>query len=381
MNAPHSPDTQPSKDNELLGLKLVAIAMVAVIGLVVISSAIRIPTALTANDPFRHMSSGSPPAAAATTTAAPVAPTTVAPEAAASTSAAPAASSPAAASASAPAAGAVAAAPAGAVQKVGFKPPTESEMPEGPLGDVIRQGEQIFLHTGQYAKAYVGNTLNCVNCHLDAGRQADSAPLWGAYLLYPAYRAKTKHVDTFEDRLRGCFMYSMNGKAPPYGDEVLNALQTYAYWLAKGAPVGEKIAGAGYRKLDKPAQAPDYQRGLAVYKAKCALCHGAQGEGTRAGDTQVFPPLWGPQSYNWGAGMVNVPNAAAFIKSNMPFSQGGSLSDQEAWDVAQYIDSHDRPQDPRFTGDVEATRQQFHEGSGSLYGQTVNGKLLGRNTK
>ena len=61
-----------------------------------------------------------------------------------------------------------------------------------------------------------------------AGRMADSAPLWGAYLLYPAYRSKTKHVDTFEDRLRGCFMYSMNGKAPPYGDDVLNALQTYA---------------------------------------------------------------------------------------------------------------------------------------------------------
>ncbi len=249
------------------------------------------------------------------------------------------------------------------------------------MGDVIRRGEQIFLHTGQYAKAYVGNTLNCVNCHLDAGRLADSAPLGAAYLLYPAYRSKTKHVDTFEDRLRGCFMYSMNGKAPPYGAQVLSDLQTYAYWLAKGAPVGEKVAGAGYKKLAKPSQEPDYQRGLAVYQAQCALCHGANGEGTRSGSTQVFPPLWGAQSYNWGAGMSNVANAAGFIKSNMPLSKGGSLNDQQAWDVAQYIDSQDRPQDPRFTGNVEATRKQFHDGDGSLYGQTVNGKLLGRNTK
>ena len=249
------------------------------------------------------------------------------------------------------------------------------------MGDMIRKGEQIFLHTGANAKGFVGNTLNCVNCHLDAGRLGNSAPLWGAYTQYPAYRAKTKSVDTFSERLRGCFMYSMNGKAPPYGDEVLNALQAYAYWMAKGAPVGEKIAGAGYKKLAKPAQPPDYQRGLAVYEAQCALCHGANGEGTRSGDHQVFPPLWGAQSYNWGAGMANISNAAAFIQANMPLSKGGSLSEQDAWDVAQYIDSQDRPQDPRFTRDVATTRQEFHDTDDSMYGKTVNGKVLGRNSK
>ncbi len=267
------------------------------------------------------------------------------------------------------------------MSKVAFKPPADDTLPDGPMGDVIRRGQQIFLLTGTYAGAYVGNSLNCVNCHLDAGRLAKSAPMWGAYGLYPAYRAKTQHVDSFEDRLRGCFEYSMNGKAPPYGGEVLGALQAYAYWMAKGAPAGEKLPGAGYQALPKPAQPPDYQRGLAVYSAQCALCHGANGEGTRSGDTQVFPPLWGAQSYNWGAGMASVKNAAAFIQANMPLSRGGSLSEQEAWDVAQYIDSQDRPQDPRFTGSVEATRKQFHDGDGSMYGQTVNGKLLGRNTR
>ena len=245
------------------------------------------------------------------------------------------------------------------------------------MGDVIRKGEQIFLHTGANAKGFVGNTLNCVNCHLDAGRLVNAAPLWGAYGLYPAYRSKTKHVDTFAERLRGCFMYSMNGKAPPDGHDVLVALESYAYWMAKGAPTGEKLPGSGFLKLKKPAQAPDYQRGKAVFEAQCVLCHGANGEGMRSGEVQVFPPLWGAQSYNWGAGMGNISYAAGFIKANMPLSRGNTLSDQEAWDVAQFIDSQDRPQDPRFTGNVADTRKQFHDTDDNMYGMTVNGRVLG----
>ena len=388
MNTPEhaARAVQPNlNSSSYTGLKIFAAALVAVIAVVLVSSAIRVPDILTSNDPLRHLSGGTPAASTATPAAAPsaaAAPATPAAPAAPAPASAPVAASGPAAAAAPAASGAVAAAPAaGAVQKVGFQPPSERDIPDGPMGDVIREGRQIFLYTPQAAKAYVGNTLNCVNCHLDAGRLANSAPLWGAYLLYPAYRSKTKHVDTFEDRLRGCFMYSMNGKAPPYGDEVLNALQAYAYWMAKGAPVGEKIAGAGYKKLAKPAQPPDYQRGLAVYEAQCALCHGANGEGTRSGDHQVFPPLWGAQSYNWGAGMANISNAAAFIQANMPLSKGGSLNEQDAWDVAQYIDSQDRPQDPRFTRDVATTRQEFHDTDDSMYGKTVNGKVLGRNSK
>ena len=259
----------------------------------------------------------------------------------------------------------------------GFRPAAQDKIPEGPFGDVIRKGEQIFLHTGTNAKPFVGNTLNCVNCHLDAGRLKDSAPLWGAYGMYPAYRAKTKSVSTFSERLRGCFMYSMNGKAPPDGHEVLVALETYAYWMAKGAPTGEKSPGAGFAKLDKPAQTADYQRGKAIFEAQCVLCHGANGEGQRSGDTQVFPPLWGSQSYNWGAGMSDINNAAGFIKANMPLSRGNTLSDQDAWDVALFIDSQERPQDPRFAVDVTNTRKQFHDTENSMYGMTVNGKVLG----
>ena len=279
-----------------------------------------------------------------------------------------------------PGAGVLAAETAVATAKP-FAPPGERAMPEGEFGKMVKRGEQIFLHTRENAAAFVGNSLDCASCHLDAGRRANSAPMWGAYVSYPAFRTKDGAVSTFAARLQGCFNYSMNGKAPPLGDPVLVALESYSYWLAKGAPVGTKMAGAGYPKLAPPALAPDFARGQHVYDAHCALCHGAGGQGQASAGQPAFPPLWGPDSFNWGAGMHQVSNAAGFIKANMPLSQGDSLSDQEAWDVALFIDSHERPQDPRFTGSVDATRKQFHDTPDSMYGRVVDGHQLGSGKK
>lgn len=271
-------------------------------------------------------------------------------------------------------------APAAAAKptEVTFTPPAESSIPAGPLGVVIRQGRAIFTDTPARARAYVGNSLSCSNCHLDAGRRADSAPLWGAWGVYPQYRKKNGHVNTFGERLQGCFRFSMNGKAPPLDSPEMVALQTYAWWMARGAPVGVKLKGAGYPKQGfKPPQPPDYARGEKVYAANCALCHGSDGQGQRAAGRQVFPPLWGPQSFNWGAGMHQLDNAAAFIKANMPFSRGDTLSDQDAWDVAMFMDSHERPQDPRYNGNVGETRKKYHDTPMSLYGTEVRGHVLG----
>jgi thiosulfate dehydrogenase len=113
------------------------------------------------------------------------------------------------------------------------------------------------------------------------------------------------------------------------------ALESYSYWLASGAPIDPKLAGRGYPMPAKPAQVPDFARGERVYADKCALCHGADGSGQRTPEgVAVFPALWGPDSFNWGAGMGRISNAAAFVKANMPLGLPGTLSDQEAWDVA-----------------------------------------------
>ena len=257
-----------------------------------------------------------------------------------------------------------------------FAPPPDAAIPDDDFGKAVRLGRDIFNDTGRVAGAWVGNSLRCASCHLDAGRLADSSPLWAAYVSYPAYRKKTGEISTFAERLQGCFMYSMDGKAPPLGSEVLVALESYAFFLAKGAPVGTSLPGRGY-PTPKAPQEPDRGRGAAVYAQKCALCHGADGQGQSSHGAVVFPPLWGAKSYNWGAGMSVVKNAAGFIKANMPLGQGGTLTDQEAWDVALYVDSHDRPQDPRFAGSVEATRRKHHDGIGDLYGKVVDGTTLG----
>jgi len=278
---------------------------------------------------------------------------------------------------------AAASATTGAKPAALFQPPSEQEMPRDEFGQTVKMGKDIFEHTERYASQYVGNNTNlrCSSCHLDAGRLAHSAPLWAAYVSYPAYRSKNKHVNTFPERLQGCFKYSMNGKAPPLGDPVLVALESYAYWLASGAYIDSKIPGRGYPTVPKPPLPRDYGRGQLVFEQHCALCHGADGAGQLdAHGRPAFPALWGAKSFNWGAGMGSIKNAAGFIKANMPLGLGGTLSDQQAWDVATFMNSHERPQDPRFKGSIAATRTQHHDSADDMYGLMVNGQLLGKGT-
>jgi thiosulfate dehydrogenase len=237
--------------------------------------------------------------------------------------------------------------PAGPADAVKFAPPAEDAIPNSPLGDMIRMGRDIFVDTQTHARQYVGNGLNCVNCHLDAGRLANSSPLWAAYVAYPAFRTKNNKVNSYQERLEGCFIFSMNGRMPPPDSDVMIALVSYSFWLATGAPTGAQLAGRGYPDVPKPPLAPDKQRGAQVYAEGCALCHGASGQGTRLGNAYAFPPLWGRDSYNAGAGMHRVNTAAAFIKANMPLGQQNSLTDQQAWDVAAFVNSQPRPADPR----------------------------------
>jgi thiosulfate dehydrogenase len=264
--------------------------------------------------------------------------------------------------------------------KTAFQPPSEDKIPDNEFGQMVKLGADIFHDTQRNAKEFVGNSLQCANCHIHKGRLANSAPLWAAYVAFPTYRAKNNHVNTFQERMQGCFRFSMNGKAPDLNSKVLVALESYAHFLASGAPTGAEMPGRGYPKLPKPAKL-DYGHGQEVYGQKCALCHGADGQGQQASEgTMVFPPLWGPRSFNWGAGMSSITNAAGFVKANMPFSQGNTLSDQEAWDVATYLDSQERPQDPRFEDSVATTRKAHHDSPMDMYGQTVNGVLLGQNS-
>ncbi len=265
-----------------------------------------------------------------------------------------------------------------------FAPPALSAIPKGPEGDGIRRGMAIFDDPRTQAAQFVGNSMACKNCHLDSGRRADSSPMWAAWVSYPQYRKKTGTINTMEDRISGCFRYSMNapnspsGGPPPPGSDIYRDLQAYFKWLATGAPTGARMTGAGYPVPPLPPGGYDPKRGAAVFEAKFSGCHGSDGQGARQPDGKVvYPPLWGPRSYNWGAGMARVDLAAGFIRANMPFDRPGTLTDQQAWDVAAFIDSQERPRDPRQTGSVADNAKANFGGQQSYYGKLVGGKLLG----
>ena len=264
-----------------------------------------------------------------------------------------------------------------------FVPPSDATLPNNAFGELVRKGEALFVNTKALAPQYVGNELNCINCHLDRGRHANSAPLWAGYPMYPAYRKKNNKVNTYAERMQGCFKFSMNGVAPAADSEVLNALTAYSYWLSTGAPIGKSLPGRGYEEPAQPAGGYNIADGKKVYVSHCAMCHGDDGAGQKVAASYVFPPLWGKDSFNWGAGMHRINTAAGFIKHNMPLGEGESLSDKDAWDVAAYVNSHERPQDPRLIkGDIEQTRQKFHADDGvNLYGVVVDGVLLGQGGK
>ena len=223
--------------------------------------------------------------------------------------------------------------------------PAASTIPDGPLGDDIRFGQKVFADTQGNARAYVGNGLNCTSCHLNGGTTAYASPLVGIWGVFPEYRSRSARVEDLTDRINDCFLRSMNGKPPPRDGKVMLGLLSYMSWLSQGVPTGMSVEGRGFAEIALPeASKIDVGRGKTLYAEKCAACHGADGQGMAgANGAYLFPPLWGPKSFNVGAGMARLGNAAAFVKVNMPLGQGNTLSTEDAVDIAAYFTRQPRP--------------------------------------
>jgi thiosulfate dehydrogenase len=211
-------------------------------------------------------------------------------------------------------------------------------IPSGPLGTSIRRGRALLAATRDSLPAHVGNKLRCVSCHLDDGRRASGS--WvGVFARYPQYRPRSATVETIEYRVNDCFRRSMNGTPLASDGADMRDIVAYLWFLSRAVAVGPPQPSNRLAKWG--ALSPDTVAGAGVYGTVCAKCHGPEG-----GGTAVAAPLWGPQSYNIGAGMARVRTAAAFISENMPFDQPGSLSDQQALDVAAYVNARPRPDFP-----------------------------------
>jgi len=153
--------------------------------------------------------------------------------------------------------------------------------------------------------------------------------------MFPMYRDREKAVVTFEERIEQCFQRSENGHRVPNSSPEMVGLVAYAQWLSKDQVTGRPFPGRGLIKL--PELSGDVGRGSQVYAQQCAVCHGLEG----AGQPPQIPALWGPDAYSDGAGMNDIGKMAAFVKHNMPQSNPGSLTPQQAYDVAAYV--HSKP--------------------------------------
>ncbi|MCB0422070.1 MAG: c-type cytochrome [Bdellovibrionales bacterium] len=246
------------------------------------------------------------------------------------------------------------------IDSVYFQPQSESNLKDDKFSQMVQKGIDIVMDTPKHAREFVKNDLTCANCHINRGRNPWAIPLWASFAMYPAYRDKNDMVNSMADRLQGCFVYSHNGSAPPADSEILKALEAYQYWLGQGTIVGKDLEGRRVRELNPPKKTRSLARGKRIYLNRCAICHGKDGSGIKGESRDHFPALWGDNSFNWGAGMHRLNTSAGFIKENMPLGKA-DLTEQEAWDVALYVNSHQRPEDPRFEVSKKATAKKFHD--------------------
>jgi len=205
-------------------------------------------------------------------------------------------------------------------------------------GASIRRGHALLTATRDSLPQHVGNALRCTSCHLNDGRQPSALPWIGVTGRYPQYRSRNDAVSTIEDRINDCFARSLNGSpVPPDSRDMRDMV---AYMASLTGSVSKSDNAAGDNSAPMTPLTPDSARGAALFATTCVSCHGDLGQGTA-----IATPLWGAQSYNIGAGMARLRTAASFVRHNMPFGNA-TLTDQQAFDVAAYINSRPRPDFP-----------------------------------
>jgi thiosulfate dehydrogenase len=237
--------------------------------------------------------------------------------------------------------------------------PDATKLPNDEWGQAVRRGRDLIMRTyaligpevADPARRYAGNNLSCQSCHLQAGTKQFGLPLLGVVADYPRYAARAGSVGTISDRINGCMTRSMNGRPLPQGGTDLVDMIAYLKFLSDRRPVGVSTPGRGAGTMPELSRAADPAHGAAVYARTCAACHGADGKGHRVGSVgdakgYAVPPLWGDDSFNDGAGMDRLINAANFVHGNMPVGtswKAPSLSPPDAWDVTAFVLTQPRP--------------------------------------
>lgn len=235
-----------------------------------------------------------------------------------------------------------------------WKAPDTSDIPFNEEGYLIRYGRDLIANTALYLGpkgiiTQISNGMNCQNCHIDAGAQLYGNTFAAVASTYPRYRDRSGRVETIEFRINDCMERSMNGKPLDSLSREMRAMVAYLKWMGQGVPKDLKPKGSATEELPFLNRAASPEKGKTVYIVKCQRCHGTNGEGVKAVDSAsyIYPPLWGPNSFNVSAGLYRISRMAGFVKNNMPFGANWrepQLSDEEAWDVSAFILSQPRPE-------------------------------------
>jgi thiosulfate dehydrogenase len=217
----------------------------------------------------------------------------------------------------------------------------------------VEYGRELIAHTSKYfgpkgAVLKIANGLNCQNCHLQAGTAVFANNYGSVASLYPKFRARSGAVENVYKRVNDCFERSLNGKAIDTAGKEMQAIVAYINFLGSNVEKGKKAEGSGFKELTYLDRATDTEKGKLIYTTKCQSCHQPKGEGQLNPDSTefIFPALWGKSSYNDGAGLYRISNLAKYVKYNMPQGttyKSPQLTDDEAWDVAAFVNSQTRP--------------------------------------
>jgi thiosulfate dehydrogenase len=222
-----------------------------------------------------------------------------------------------------------------------------------PNAEDIKYGKDLIANTAKYLGPLGivkknSNGMNCQNCHLNAGTEPLGNNYGAVASTYPKFRARSGQIEDIPKRINDCFERSLNGKPLESNSKEMKAMVAYLEWLGKDVPKGEIPKGTGIYELAYLDRAADPIQGKSVYARHCQSCHMEDGNGMTNFDKTGFtyPPLWGINSYNDGAGLFRMSRFAGFVKTNMPLGatfQRPILTDEEAWDVAAYVNSMARP--------------------------------------
>ena len=242
-----------------------------------------------------------------------------------------------------------------------WQAPDINSLPNDEEGKLIQYGRELIMNTSLYLGpkgriAAITNGMNCQNCHIDAGTKSFAGCFSAVASTYPRYRERSGRVESIEFRINDCLLRSLNGQQIDSTGKEMRAMIAYLKWLGKDVPKNKKPKGAGLEELPFLERAADPEKGSMVFQSKCISCHGDNGQGILNHDSSfyLYPPLWGPNSFNVSAGLFRITRLASFVKNNMPFGlathDSPQLTDEEAWDVAAFVLSHPRP-DKRFAED------------------------------